>query len=129
MKKYFFLVAGIFSVAIAFVGIFLPFLPTTPLLLLSLYFFSKSSNRFHDWLLYNSRFSNLIQNYKNGFGVPIKLKIGSIIFLWASTILSSLFFLNSRLAIVLLILISTIITIHILMIRTFEKTLNETKSN
>ncbi|MGL4373604.1 MAG: DUF454 family protein, partial [Turicibacter sp.] len=46
---------GSLSLAIGIIGIFLPLIPTTPLLLLSTFLFSKSSRRFHRQLT-RSRF-------------------------------------------------------------------------
>ena len=56
--------AGWVSLALAFVGIFLPLLPTTPFVLLAAFCFSKSSERWHRWLLTQPRMGPLIRNWE-----------------------------------------------------------------
>lgn len=51
IKKNIFIVLGIISLIFGTVGIIIPLLPTTPFYLLSAYFFSKSSEKFHKFLL------------------------------------------------------------------------------
>ena len=46
-----FFVAGVVSLALGIAGIFLPVLPTTPLVLLAATCFARSYRPFHEWLL------------------------------------------------------------------------------
>jgi uncharacterized membrane protein YbaN (DUF454 family) len=50
VKWLFFLIAWI-SCGLGFIGVFIPILPTTPFLILAAFLFSKSSPRFHAWLM------------------------------------------------------------------------------
>lgn len=45
-----YLCLGAVSLCLGFIGVFIPVLPTTPLVLLSAYCFGKGSERFHTWL-------------------------------------------------------------------------------
>lgn len=51
LKKTLFLTLGHLSVTLGVIGAFLPILPTTPFLLLAVYFYSKSSNKLHHWII------------------------------------------------------------------------------
>lgn len=50
MKKTLYIIVGCVSFVLAIIGIPLPILPTTPLLLLAGFCFSRSSDRFNNWL-------------------------------------------------------------------------------
>ncbi|MGX9843674.1 YbaN family protein [Streptococcus iniae] len=58
MKKIIYLTLGLVSFILGIIGILLPVLPTTPFLLLAAFCFSRSSDRFTNWLK-NSRLYEL----------------------------------------------------------------------
>jgi len=57
------LVLGLVSLALGAIGIFVPLLPTTPLVLLAAFAFANSSETLHQWLLDHNVFGPLIDNW------------------------------------------------------------------
>jgi len=74
--------SGTICVALGILGIFVPLLPTTPFLLLAAFFYARSSERFHQWLLGNQWFGQYIKNYQQGRGIPLRDKIVTLLALW-----------------------------------------------
>jgi hypothetical protein len=64
--------SGTICVALGILGIFVPVLPTTPFLLLAAFFYARSSERFHQWLLGNHWFGQYIRNYQQGRGIALR---------------------------------------------------------
>ena len=79
MKKIILLFLGWLCVGLAFVGIFVPGIPTTPFLIVALLAFAQSSKKFHSWLLNHKRFGPMLQNWESHKVVPQKAKILMII--------------------------------------------------
>lgn len=77
-KKLVLLAIGWFFVAVAAVGVVLPILPTTPFLLISLWAFSQSSDRFHDWLYTHRIFGPPLQEWSNHGVIPVRAKIFAV---------------------------------------------------
>ena len=115
------IIAGSFFVGLGILGIFLPLLPTTPFLLLAIACYARSSERFYNWLLNNKWFGNYIKNYRGGKGIPLKVKVLSISFLWITIGYSVVFVVHIFLVRIILILIAIGVTIHILSIRTSKQ--------
>jgi uncharacterized protein len=124
LLKYLLVSAGTFFLGLGIIGIFLPILPTTPFLLLAAACYARSSKRFYDWLMNNKWFGSYIKNYQEGNGVPLKVKILTISVLWI-TILLSVFIVQILWVKILLILIAFGVTIHILTIKTYKKTIED----
>ena len=76
--KLVFTVFGFFFLALGIIGIFLPLLPTTPFVLLAAYFFSRSSERFHRWLIDHEFFGPMIKDWQEYGAIPLKTKVIAI---------------------------------------------------
>ena len=73
-----FLIAGFLLVGVATLGIFLPLLPTTPLLLLAAACFANSSEKWHRWLNEHNLFGPIIRNWQEHRCIPIRAKITAV---------------------------------------------------
>ena len=114
------IVVGWISLGLGLIGIFLPLLPTTPFLLLAAACFVRSSERFYRLLMNNKRFGPYIRNYREGKGLPFKLKALAITFLWASILTSMYFFLENIYLHLILLIIAVTVSVHILWIPTMK---------
>ena len=56
---------GLVCIALAAIGIVLPLLPTVPFLLLAAFFFARSSERLHYWLLSHPRLGPPIEDWQS----------------------------------------------------------------
>jgi uncharacterized membrane protein YbaN (DUF454 family) len=57
------------------VGIFVPVLPTTPLVLLATFLFANSSPRFHTWIQTTWVYKRYVAPFKKSGGIPMGQKI------------------------------------------------------
>lgn len=105
---------GITATALAVIGIFLPLLPTVPLLLLAAACFARSSERFHNWLLEHPRLGPMIRGYLDGQGIPMRAKIRAIALIWVSISISVLFLVPLLWVSLFLIVIGLCVTIYLL---------------
>lgn len=127
LKRTIFLSLGIIFLVVATIGIFLPVLPTTPFVLIAAFCFSKSSKRAEKWILKNRYFGTYIENYRNKCGVPIDIKINSIMFLWFMLIISIFLFSNNPIVSLFLIFIGLAVTIHIYTLKTQKPLIDKVK--
>lgn len=74
-----FLVLGFFFLGMAFVGVVVPLIPTVGPVLLAAFFFSKSSERFDQWLVNNRLFGGIVRDWRAGLGFTIRAKTIAIV--------------------------------------------------
>ena len=115
------LVGGTISLGLGIIGIALPLLPTTPFLLLAAACYSRSSEKFYLWLMNNRVFGSYIRNYREGKGIPIKVKISAVLFLWATILLSVFLVVDILYVRIALVVIAFLVSMHILKLPTLVK--------
>jgi uncharacterized membrane protein YbaN (DUF454 family) len=113
--------AGTIFLGLGIIGIVLPLLPTTPFLLLAAACYLRGSERMYNWLLNHKWFGEYIRNYQEGKGIPLKIKIIAITVLWVTITFSALFILDFLLVKILLFIIASAVSIHIIRFKTLKK--------
>jgi uncharacterized protein len=116
-KQACFLLAGSLALVLAALGVVLPVLPTTPFVLVAVFFFARSSKRAHAWLLGNRLFGRQLQDYLAGRGVSVWVKVGVLLFQWVMIGLSIGLFVPYLWAKLLLALIALSVTAHVLLVK------------
>ena len=79
-----YLAIGLLCVGLGVLGVFLPVLPTTPFLLISLWAFSRSSVRLERWLLEHKRFGPRLLAWRLHRVIPLPAKLAA----WGSMVAS-----------------------------------------
>ena len=120
LRRALLIAAGTACVALGTLGIVLPLLPTTPFLLLAAVCYARSSPRLLHWLTHNRWFGSYIRNYREGHGIPLREKILTLSLLWITIGITVIFFVPLLWVKILLLLIATAVTIHLLRIKTMK---------
>ena len=67
-------ILGLISVGLGLIGVFLPLLPTVPFMLLAAFFFARSSERLHGWLISHPTFGPSIVDWQERGAIGAKAK-------------------------------------------------------
>jgi hypothetical protein len=73
-----FFVAGVTALALGMAGIFLPVLPTTPLVLLAAACFARSYRPFHEWLFAHRLFGPILREWHEHRSIPYRTKLVAV---------------------------------------------------
>ena len=114
-------ILGSVSLALGIMGIFLPVLPTTPFLLLSAALYMRSSQRLYEWLMSHKHLGPYIKNFREHKALPLRVKIVSVIMVWATLLYCAFVVAKEWWMSVMFIAIATGVTIHILSYKTLKK--------
>jgi uncharacterized membrane protein YbaN (DUF454 family) len=105
-------ILGFIFLSFGAIGLFLPVWPTTPFVLLSVACFS-SAPRIKAQIMKISFFKEHVENYERRCGLQNKTVLISLIWLWIMMIIS-MFLVKNLWISILLFIIATAVTIHIL---------------
>ena len=86
-----FFILGWISVVLGAIGAILPIMPTTPFLILAAFLFSKSSPRFHKWLLDLPKFGPIIREWEETKTIRKEVKVTAIVVLSISMMVTITF--------------------------------------
>jgi uncharacterized membrane protein YbaN (DUF454 family) len=114
---------GWVSIAFALLGLFLPLVPSVPFLLLAVFCFSRSSERFHSWLVEHRHLGPLLKDYLVHGGMSLKAKAGAICAVWISFPVSAFWLVHTAWARVLLLAIAAGVTVCLVLIPTLPASL------
>jgi uncharacterized membrane protein YbaN (DUF454 family) len=70
---------GWLCVGLGCLGAVLPVLPTTPFLLLAVWAFSRSSERFHQWLVNHRWLGRYVRDWERHRVIPLRAKIVAVV--------------------------------------------------
>ena len=95
--KSFLLLLGFIFVGLGFIGIVIPGMPTTVFMILAAACFAKSSPKFEQWILDLPGIGRLVQDHRDGLGMPQKSKAIAITMMVVAVTLSIIFAITSTL--------------------------------
>ena len=90
ISKLFFVLVGHLSLGLGLVGMVVPLLPTTPFLLLAAACYMRGSEPLYNWLMNHHLLGPYIANYREGKGIPMKLKVTLLVLIWITIPLSAI---------------------------------------
>jgi len=122
IKRLLFVTLGTLFLGVGIVGIVVPILPTTPFLLLATSFYARGSDKFHDWLLNSRILGTYVRHYIDGKGMPLKIKLFTIVFLWTAISFTAAFAVDELVVRITLVLVAIGVSVHVFLIKSNKKT-------
>lgn len=118
--KWILTILGLLALGFGILGIFLPVLPTTPLLLLAAALFLRSNRGLYDWLLNHPRLGPYIRNFLEHKAIPLKIKVLSVTLVWITLLNCAIFVADHWAFRLFFIVLAAAITVHILSYKTLK---------
>lgn len=116
-----YIIVGTIALVIGAIGLFLPVIPTTPLILLAAACYYRGSDRLHTWILSSRWFGETIKNYQEGRGLTRDTKVWAISMMCLMILISAWFFVSSLFVRVAIICVAIGVTVYLVRLPTLEK--------
>lgn len=120
LVRFLFMAAGTIFLTLGLIGVAVPLMPTTPFLILAAACYARGSARMHRWLLTNKIFGKVVSDYTQRRGITPRARWSAVGVLWITIAASVLLVARSPVVLVLLLLIATGVTLHLLTLRTIR---------
>lgn len=121
MMRGIYIVVGTIALVIGAIGLFLPVIPTTPLVILAAACYYRGSERLHNWILSSRWFGETVKNYQEGRGLTRDTKVRAISMMWAMILISAWFFVSNLVVRVAIICVVMGVTVYLVRLPTLEK--------
>lgn len=112
------------SLSLGFAGIVLPVLPTTPFVILAAALYSVSDPERAKKLEQSRIFGEYLRHWKHGEGIALRTKVRAITVLWVG-LLVSMYIVQTKVVIIVLSLIGSIVSAHLIGIKTKKEDADE----
>jgi uncharacterized membrane protein YbaN (DUF454 family) len=112
-RKWLLVIAGYLALGLGLIGIFVPLLPTTPLLLLAAGCFMRSSPRLYTWLIHRKWFGKYIHHYREHRAITTQARIVTLLLLWSVIGVTAIFIVDLWWLRVLLGVVAVSVTLHL----------------
>ena len=88
IKKTMYITIGLISFCLGSIGIIIPVLPTTPLLLLASYCFAKGSDRFNIWFINTKIYKEHLKGFIEDKSMTLKEKLSIVSFAYTMLLIT-----------------------------------------
>ena len=120
LKKIIYIILGLLSISIGAVVRFVPGIPTTPFIILALFCFNKSSERWSNWLKNTYLYKKYLEDYIKTKSMSRKQKLSIQIFASIMMVLSFIAVDNVMFRIVMVVLFLAHHYVFIFRIKTYQ---------
>lgn len=120
LKKALFLVFGTISLVLAYVGVALPGIPGIPFILLTAWFYVRSSDKMYNWLREHKLFGRLLKSFSKKEKVPLGFKLFVVSQLWVSITVTLIWLVHNIYFQAFIVLIGVIVSVVVFRMRKTE---------